>query len=240
MNSSCFNHSRFHEFMASSSEPAYRGPVELSGIWNVPLAQLERDRPPTWCGQHALARGRFTGVFAPTPWCPSPKLAHAPPLCPQLLRHRRRTGTTQLPVAQVRSPRLSACRYFAIGAVPGTFALEERPGGPTQTLVFTLQISLRVCCVSLEMNEVHTLEPSPEPNTWHRDLGGGRREVRLLPRVRTTHAGPTPNPYPCPTPGPRRQVLTFVSDFEALLEWWGADGRVESTRRWTHLGRAAH
>jgi len=31
-----------------TSPAAYTGDVDISGIWNVPLAQLERDRPPTW------------------------------------------------------------------------------------------------------------------------------------------------------------------------------------------------
>jgi hypothetical protein len=77
------------------------------------------------------------------------------------------------------------CRYFAIGSMPGTFALEPSHGkgdsGPSHSLVFTLQISLRVCCVSWEMREVHVFHRATgdQPNTWHQPLRGGRREVRL-------------------------------------------------------------
>jgi len=105
--------------------------------------------------------------------------------------------------------------------MPGMFQLEDSPvrdkggrgdgsaGKLHQTLVFTLQVSLRVCCISWEMREVHTFEQpmEAEPNTWHKDIGGGRREV-----------------------------LKFVSDHEALLEWWGADGQIEWTRQWSLLG----
>lgn len=69
--------------------------------------------------------------------------------------------------------------------MPGTFALEPAHGkgdsGSSHALVFTLQISVRVCCASLEMREVHVFQQrsGDEPNTWHQTLRGGRREVRL-------------------------------------------------------------
>jgi hypothetical protein len=68
--------------------------------------------------------------------------------------------------------------------MPGTFALEpvqvKSNRGPSNALVFTLQISVRVCCASWEMREVHVFQPSAgdEPNTWLQPLRGGRREVR--------------------------------------------------------------
>lgn len=37
----------------------------------------------------------------------------------------------------------------------------------------------------------------------------------------------------------RWQVLKFVSEREALLEGWGADGSIEWTRQWSRLGTAA-
>ena len=40
---------RFREGQPYDSPPAYSGKIDLDGIWNVPLAQIERDRPPTWC-----------------------------------------------------------------------------------------------------------------------------------------------------------------------------------------------
>lgn len=39
---------RFREGQPYDSPPAYSGKIDLDGIWNVPLAQIERDRPPTW------------------------------------------------------------------------------------------------------------------------------------------------------------------------------------------------
>lgn len=143
---------RFREGQPYDSPPAYSGKIDLDGIWNVPLAQIERDRPPTW--------------------------------------------------------------YFAIGSMPGTFVLE--PGGcgkggkvTDPTLVFTLQLSVRVCCCSWEMGETHILAPSPDDaeNTWRKELGGGRH-----------------------------QVLKFVSERQVLMEWWSADGTIEWTRTWSHLG----
>mmetsp|Transcript_37508 Transcript_37508/g.119336 ORF Transcript_37508/g.119336 Transcript_37508/m.119336 type:complete len:110 (+) Transcript_37508:291-620(+) len=100
--------------------------------------------------------------------------------------------------------------------MPGTLALEPAHGkgdsGSSHALVFTLQISVRVCCASLEMREVHVFQQrsGDEPNTWHQTLRGGRREV-----------------------------LKFVSEREALLEGWGADGSIEWTRQWSRLGIAA-
>ena len=52
---------RFREGQPYDSPPAYSGKIDLDGIWNVPLAQIERDRPPTWCSAEsrrgaALAR----------------------------------------------------------------------------------------------------------------------------------------------------------------------------------------
>ena len=32
------------------------------------------------------------------------------------------------------------------------------------------------------------------------------------------------------------QVLKFVSERQVLMEWWSADGTIEWTRMWSHLG----
>lgn len=148
--------------------------------------------------------------------------------------------------------------------MPGTFVLE--PGGcgkggkvTDPTLVFTLQLSVRVCCCSWEMG-AHSprayprISSAPPAAAWPRCRRGdahigavaGRRGEHLEEGARwRPPPGGLADLAPWLGAANRRrlvpslaltQVLKFVSERQVLMEWWSADGTIEWTRTWSHLG----